>query len=512
MRMRARWTVVAGLVVVLCAGALPSASAGLVAYWDFDDGTGSTAAEAIAGNNGTLRNMEAADWITAGLPPLLHSTSALTFDGTNEYRRRDDAVGYKGVLGNVPRAMSAWVKVPSTGAGDNAILSMGTGSPAGTKWSFRVQTANGQDGALRVEVNGGYIVGSTDIRDDQWHHVTAVLPAGVTNVQNMVLYVDGANDGYSARLSRGINTGSRDVQIGQDHSSREFKGQMDDVAIWDNELLSTQVRLLATGTPPNHPTVSIQNNLLSNWRLDQVFGTSTLDVTDDHRDGTLVGNAALATGKLDNAMDFDGADDYVDFGDVDIVDGLAAFTVAMWFNRDVNDTGGANDTNHGINNVLIAQSSNSANDNFELGTESDQVEIYLDANTPDKTVRVTIPGGISDDEWHHVVVTYDKNDGGLKLFFNNGFVTSWPEFVGNVDGSAASALTLGLARPDNQKWGDFDGLIDEVGVWSRALTADEIAYLYNGGDGRSIVVPEPATLALLGLGGLALLARRRKTR
>jgi len=47
----------------------------------------------------------------------------------------------------------------------------------------------------------------------------------------------------------------------------------------------------------------------------------------------------------------------------------------------------------------------------------------------------------------------------------------------------------------------FLGDIDELRIYSRALTADEISTLYT--------IPEPATLSLLALGGIALLRKRK---
>ena len=58
----------------------------------------------------------------------------------------------------------------------------------------------------------------------------------------------------------------------------------------------------------------------------------------------------------------------------------------------------------------------------------------------------------------------------------------------------------------------LDGAEDEVAVWTRALTNTEIGTLWNGGQGLAITtaVPEPAGLALLGLGLVAARARRRR--
>ena len=76
-----------------------------------------------------------------------------------------------------------------------------------------------------------------------------------------------------------------------------------------------------------------------------------------------------------------------------------------------------------------------------------------------------------------------------------------------------NAMQIG-GNPDagNRGW---NGNIDDVAVWDRVLTADEVSSIYNGGDGASIGsltsgVPEPSSIALLGLGGLVLAFRKRR--
>jgi hypothetical protein len=62
-----------------------------------------------------------------------------------------EATGYDGVLGTHARTATAWIKTTALGE----IISWGQ-NVTGQKWIFRVQNSNGQAGAIRVEVSGGY--------------------------------------------------------------------------------------------------------------------------------------------------------------------------------------------------------------------------------------------------------------------------------------------------------------------------------------------------------------------
>jgi hypothetical protein len=121
----------------------------IVLWYKFDETTGSTVADSGSGGNpGTLIN---GPTFVAG-----KFGNALQFDGSNDYV---EATGYKGVTGSGPRTMSAWIKTTD----DDGYL-MRWGIPSGTngaKWHFHVQKSNGQVGAIRVSVSGGYITGST---------------------------------------------------------------------------------------------------------------------------------------------------------------------------------------------------------------------------------------------------------------------------------------------------------------------------------------------------------------
>ncbi len=183
-----------------------------------------------------------------------------------------NVAGYAGVTGMQPRTSSAWIK--TTGLGE--IVSWGENNVT-EKWIFRVQADNGTEGAIRVEINGGYIVGNTDVRDDQWHHVAAVLEeAQTTTLDNVKLYVDGVQEYISALNNNAVNTASTGVvRIGEaPWHDRPFTGQIDELRIYSRAVPQAEIANLAgmsAGTTYSQPLTSFLTT------------TQDTDIVDDER-------------------------------------------------------------------------------------------------------------------------------------------------------------------------------------------------------------------------------------
>ncbi|MHA2244899.1 MAG: LamG-like jellyroll fold domain-containing protein [Candidatus Hodarchaeales archaeon] len=212
-------------------------------------------------------------------------------------------------------------------------------------------------------------------------------------------------------------------------------------------------------------------------KFNEGSGSTAFDTSGNDNDGTLAGDAFWTNdGKSKSAIDFDGADDYVTLGDLDAFDAPGYFTVSLWFNRD-SDIGNA--TNHDVENVLLAQSSGGSNDNLEIGTDGSNIDIYIDSDDG-KDGIFSPDAGIQDDVWYHLVLTYDKDvTNEAKLYLDGALINEWPDWTGILDSSAGSPLSLGIARPADSDWGDFDGIIDEAMLFSRALSSEEINDLYS---------------------------------
>jgi hypothetical protein len=164
---------------------------------------------------------------------------ALALNGTGDYVIID---GYTGVSGTQSRTVTAWIQ--TTGLGD--FISWGDNT-AGLKYIFRVQASNGTAGAIRTEVSGGYIVGSTDVRDGEWHHAASVIiDDGSPDATEILQYLDGVPEATSAVLDEPINTSAtRPVWIGEGHHNRPFPGMIDDVRIYNRALTAAEIKALA---------------------------------------------------------------------------------------------------------------------------------------------------------------------------------------------------------------------------------------------------------------------------
>ncbi|MDG2126330.1 MAG: hypothetical protein P8J87_21690, partial [Verrucomicrobiales bacterium] len=85
-----------------------------------------------------------------------------------------------------------------------------------------------------------------------------------------------------------------------------------------------------------------------------------------------------------------------------------------------------------------------------------------------------------DGSWHHAVATIDPT--GHKLYVDGELVASNTN-PGSLGDSSLAMQIGGNPQAANRGW---DGSIDDVGVWDRALTADEVASIWNDGAGTSI--------------------------
>lgn len=493
------------LFLLIALSVLP-APADLVLHWKFNEGTGTTANDSTGnGHDGTLTNMDAADWVNTGLPSVPSGSSyALDFDGGNDFVLASDA--YKGVTGTTARTVAAWIKGTKLNA---CIANWGTNA-GGQKFTFRVQDGNGLAGAIRVEVNGGYIVGDTVVNDGNWHHVAAALPSNATpNVSMIRLYVDGKLEGVSAQQGKAINTVPfQDLRVATDFSGRDFLGPIDEVRLYDQELTSPEIRALA-GAVDAYGDAVLGDSPIAYWRMggtqkagNRCFNEGTEGIS---ADATYSSVEAADAGKPGLIVDNDNKCVY--FGDdsdqVNIPDHAAINTSGPYTNKTV-ETWFKVDPAAAGRDVIYEQggTGNGINQFVRLDTS---YYLYTRAWAATAHGLTRIP--INANEVYHAVSVFksDTNPGTFILYLNG--VPICGKVNDNVDpiASATGDCAIGAKRDatvfDNgNSTGNgnrFRGHIDEVALYNDVLTLEQIQTHYAIGSGDRLGIMEYAVLGAM---------------
>lgn len=222
-------------------------------------------------------------------------------------------------------------------------------------------------------------------------------------------------------------------------------------------------------------------NMEAQWLLDECSWNGTAGEVKDSGvnflDGTAKNGAdTLGSGKVCSAGFFDGSDDYLDMGD--ILNGTLgttnnSFTISAWIYPLSLST---DQTNHHTQNCFIAKASVPVNDNLEIGVNTNGlVHVYLDTQGKDGYADFGPSGAITLNAWNFVSVTYDNGTVTVTINDSRYENTSTWSGGGNMDDATGSPFTIGSSRHELNY---FNGKIDEVMVFSKALDEDEVQSLY----------------------------------
>jgi len=214
---------------------------------------------------------------------------------------------------------------------------------------------------------------------------------------------------------------------------------------------------------PNEPNLPTP---ISHWKLDEGSGTIAHDSVGTN-DGTIYG-ATWSTGQIGGALSFDGVNDYVQVSDSPFDFGATTdFSICAWVKT-------TNSSRKRIVDKLKV--SRYPYEGFELLVDSGRAEIRV-SDTSYNTTYCNATTTISDGQWHFITVVADRDDN-LELYTNGVREAFKPlSAVGNIDNNLA--LAIGRSMDYNGQY--FNGLIDDVRIYKRVLSASEIQQLYQEG-------------------------------
>jgi len=210
-----------------------------------------------------------------------------------------------------------------------------------------------------------------------------------------------------------------------------------------------------TSTTPSTTSTS-SNGLVAAYGFEDANGTTVADASGKGNNGTINGAVGIATGHSGKALKFNGSSNWVTVNDSASLDLTTGMTLEAWVYPLSQSNGG--------NTVILKEAS---------GAEVYALYSEEDANLPVSYINngsyrdVTGPNRLPANTWTHLVATYD---GSYQRLYVNGVQVAQKAQSGQIQQSSG-VLRIG----GNSVWGEyFDGYIDEVRIYNRALTATEV--------------------------------------
>ena len=271
------------------------------------------------------------------------------------------------------------------------------------------------------------------------------------------IYKNGSEVSYDTQATGTLvyYTNNHAPYMGSDGTTRYFDGKLDEGSLWSRVLSPAEI----TNLYNSGSGYQIPSEVDSTLSLGQVgywtFDSDATDATVNGYDGTVDG-ATNTTGKINNGYSFDGTNDKINIPAIGYT--LDDFSVNFWFNSD------------DISQTKVMWS-RSADNNFTIyNTSSTNIQVRLIGTNRAFTVPT-----MSSSTWYMLTVTRQSDT--VRVYLNG------------TESSSEGQTSAGVMPNEIFYIGQYnsgfnwDGLIDEVGMWNRALSSTEVTALYNSGSG-----------------------------
>jgi hypothetical protein len=439
---------------------------GLVGWWPFN---GNANDESGNGNHGVVNGATLAEDRFGQL------TSAMNFDGIDDDITIQNSPELM-ILGDI--TMSAWVRTEGYDQVHNyqTVISkrqqdyswqyaMGISYHFPNSHATKFITSRGNGPG-----NQDQVWSVTPVETNQWEHWTCVYEGNEIRIyRNGILDTFGFNDVVTP-VQDGV------LLFGRSHTwntAEQFLGSIDDIAIYNRALTPAEITQLYAAAEEPVATCAplapnLQNGLVGYWP----FCGNANDESGNGNNG-VVNGATLAEdrfGNVGSAYSFDGVDDEVDVCGLEM---YSEFSMSLWFLTNdltsVNPTlayfgveGFGSDYTNSVDisfdNVNFSPTRLRANLNYDFGN----------AGTADFI-----------QEWN--LATFKLENSQLYFYLNGDLkeVVNASKSKLKIDSTACSRIGCGQ-NSSLTAINFFSGIIDDIALWNRALSHEEITQLYTG--------------------------------
>jgi hypothetical protein len=459
------------------------------AYWKFDEGADNTCS---GGTNDACDSTSDHDLAKTNATWTEESRclsgKCLHFDGSGDYLSRSDDDELDFVAAD-DFTVSGWVRHGPISDGLTDLIF--AKHESGVAGGYKVYMTSSGDLSFAIDDDGTWssedVVGSGTSQnsdDNKWHHFSAVKD-GTTGIY---IYVDGElRESDESLLASGSLANGAAVYVGidADGSSRSWNGFIDELKVYDYARSTDEIKTdFIKGASDRGSAVVfgpddswLSDGLVGYWKMDEASGDRSDSSGSDH---TLTDNNTVtsAAGKFARAGSFEEENsEYLSKSHQagNSLDINGSLTLSAWIN--VSST---TDMCAGI--IAKADDSSWQNNQYFLGLDcsgGDNLRFAVN-NTVSET---EIVGSTDFDsylgEWRHAVGVFDAAAQEVRLYLD-----------AVEDSATVSAPNSSVNTTDAPVWmgrefgsWHFDGLIDDVRVYNRALSPREIRDLYNWAPG-----------------------------
>ncbi len=405
-------------------------------------------------NNGTLSGKTFNDGTVSGGVTI--EDGAMKFDGVNgkvttTITSNDNFNGTDGFT------IVAWVNRLGAGGGNGGrVVDKGTGTGVTNGFGFFMRTGD----RFRFNINGSQLETKntpTVFENGGWRQIAVTVLANGT----ARAYYDGQSLSWTNGETANTNptnqiTNTDGLVIGNlvDGTGRSFNGSIDDVLIFNRALSQDEITQLYNQGRGSYATVT--DGLVAQYSGRDYAGESSAPTT-------IYDTNHLTEGKVNQGLSFDGVDDYVTIYKDTALDIGQDVSWGAWIK--------ASSTIERANILNNARA-------FGISILSGKIRI----GTGDGLGNIGTSYNINNNQWYHVFGTYN---GSTMTMYLDGDVYGTAS-LSSITYDLPRGLTISKRDDDNNGY-FFNGSIDDVRIYNRSLSEEEIRAIYNEGLGTEAI-------------------------